>query len=113
MYPASVLYYSVYLQHDAPVTFETENLSTDEFPCNVHLKKVTMAPRLHLLGIGGSVPGYLHGQQHWEGYPYTKDEDMAKDLNKLLGPVFYDDLAALKPEDAVVFMTHCGPEQSS
>ena len=59
------------------------------------------------------MPGYMHGEQHWEGYPYTKDEDMANDLNKLLGPVFYDDLATLKPEDAVVFMTHCGPEQSS
>ena len=71
-----------------------------------------MAPGLHLLGIGGSVPGYMNGQHHWDGYPYAKDENMAKDLNKLLEPVFYDDSSTLKPEDAVIFMTHCGPDQS-
>ena len=71
-----------------------------------------MVPGLHLLGIGGSVPGYMNGQHHWDGYPYAKDENMAKDLNKLLEPVFYDDSSTLKPEDAVIFMTHCGPDQS-
>ena len=99
------------MQHDAPATFETERSSTDDFPCNVHLKRVKVAPKLHLLGLGGSVPGYLNGKHHWDGYPYTTDSDMAKDLTKLLDPVFYDESSTLKPEDAVIFMTHCGPHQ--
>ena len=84
----------------------------DDFPCNIHLKKVTLAPKLHLLGLGGSVPGYRHGQHHWDGFPYTSDEEMAKDLKQLLDPVFYDNSTPLKPDDAVVFMTHVGPDQS-
>ena len=104
--------YSIYsLQHDSPATFNTEGLSTDEFPCNVHLKRVTIDKGLHLLGIGGSVPGYMHGRHHWDGYPYTKDEEMATDLNQLLSPVFYEEASPLKHDDAVIFMTHVGPDK--
>lgn len=103
----------VHLQHDSPVAFETENSPADDFPCNVHLKRATIAPGLHLLGLGGSVPGYRNGKHHWDGYPYSSDEEMGKDLNKLLEPVFYSDSSPLKPSDAVIFMTHAGPDQSS
>ena len=54
----------------------------------------------------------MNGQQCWEGYPYSSDEDMSKDLNRLLDPVFYDDSSPLKPDEAIVFMTHVGPDQT-
>ena len=60
------------------------------------------------------MPGYtIDGKHIWDGYPYTSDERMNSDLTKLLDPIFHCNSSPLKPSDAVLFMTHCGPDKCS
>ena len=73
---------------------------------------MTVAPHLSLVAIGGSVPGYRNGEKHWDSFPYSDDSAFAADLDKVLNPVF-DDETVLEQRDAVVVMTHNGPDQSS
>ena len=105
-------------QHDALTMFKvTEGSpavipSPPPFPCNMHLKRTTIAPNLHLLGIGGSVPGYQAGEMIWEGFPYKDYSEMDADVHKLLDPVFFEDTNSLAANDAVILMTHVGPAES-
>lgn len=98
--------------HDAITTFKTEGQSTAT-PCNVHTRSVCVAPKLHLLGFGGSVPGYVAGEQIWAGFPYQSNEAMAEDLQKFLDPIFFTSTDQLEPGSSIVFMTHNGPRESS
>ncbi|XP_064405330.1 uncharacterized protein LOC135350462 isoform X2 [Halichondria panicea] len=107
---ASKVYY-VPGNHDAITTFSTEGQDTDTSPCNVHMRRVTIAPNLELLGLGGSVPGFRKGQKVWDGFPYLTDQEYSDDLSQLLDPVF--GTQTLKETDAVIFMTHSGPEHCS
>lgn len=99
------------LQHDAITTFNTEGQTTDSNPCNVHLQHITVAPNLELLGMGGSVPGFRNGQKVWDGFPYATDQEYGKDLSQLVDPVFGN--GKLKETDAVILMTHGGPDHCS
>ena len=105
-------------QHDVlPVYKEAEETPTllptpPPSPCNMHMKQTTIAPKLHLLGLGGSVPGYRAGEMIWEGFPYKEYSDMDKDVHKLLDPVFFDDTSSLSADDGVILMTHVGPADS-
>ena len=83
-----------------------------ESPVNVHLRCVRIAPGLHLVGAGGSVPGYRNGTQCWNSFPYPNDDAFAADLAKVVDPVFMEE-GTLGPTDAVIMMTHNGPDQSS
>ena len=96
------------IQHDAISTFKTE-----ESPCNVHMKQVCIAPNLHLFGIGGSVPVYKDGKHLWDGFPYRTEEEYAKDITKLLDDGFISESSSLTPQDAVILMTHSGPDKIS
>ena len=115
--------YAVYLlhlplQHDALTNFKVAEgsltllPSPPSFPCNVHMKRTTIAPRLHLLGLGGSVPGYQNNEKIWDGFPYKTCAEMDADLHKLLDPLFFADTSDLIPEDCVILMTHSGPAES-
>ncbi|CAI8056082.1 hypothetical protein GBAR_LOCUS30551 [Geodia barretti] len=86
--------------------------SNPPFPCNMHMKRTTIAPNLHLLGLGGSVPGYQGGEMIWEGFPYRNYSEMDSDVHKLLDPVFFEDTSCLAANDAVILMTHVGPAES-
>ncbi len=99
------------IQHDAITTFSTEGQDTDTSPCNVHMRRVTIAPNLELLALGGSVPGFRKGQKVWDGFPYLTDKGYSDDLSQLLDPVFGTGM--LKETDAVILMTHSGPEHCS
>ncbi len=109
-YLASFLNISVCLQHDVITTYSVS--ASMESPVNVHLRCVEIAPALHLVGAGGSVPGYRNGAQCWDSFPYPSDEAFAADLTKILDPVFMEE-GALSHTDAVILMTHNGPDQSS
>lgn len=106
------------LQHDALTTFKTADNSPallpspPSFPCNVHMKETVIAPQLHLLGLGGSIPAYQNGEKIWDGFPYKTYIELNADLHKLLDPVFFDDTSLLGPEDCVILMTHSGPAKS-
>ena len=106
------------LQHDVLPVFKASEVSPTlipsqpSFPCNMHLKRTTIAPSLHLLGLGGSVPGYQGGEMIWEGFPYTNYSEMDADVHKLLDPVFFEDTSCLSANDAVILMTHVGPAES-
>ncbi len=64
------------------------------------------------MGAGGSVPGYRHGAQCWDSFPYADDGAFGADLAKVVDPVFREE-GTLIPSDAVIMMTHNGPDQSS
>jgi Icc-related predicted phosphoesterase len=104
--------------HDAITNFKIAEDSPNvipspaTYPCNVHMKRTTIAPHLHLIGIGGSVPGYQKGDKIWDGFPYKLHEEMDADLHKLLDPVFFEDTSDLTAEDCVLLMTHSGPAES-
>lgn len=101
---------STLLKHDVLSTFATtESLSS---PVNVHLRCVKIAPGLHLMGAGGSIPGFRDGTQCWDSFPYPTDDAFAEDLNKVMEPLFGEG-GGLTPSDAVIIMTHIGPDQSS
>lgn len=85
---------------------------SQEAPLNVHLRCVHVAPQLLLVGAGGSVPGYRNGAQCWDSFPYPDDNAFAADLAKVMDPVFREE-GTLGPTDAVILMTHNGPDQSS
>ena len=111
-----MLLFSV-LQHDAITNYKDAEItpslvpSSPSFPCNMHLKRTSIAPHLHLLALGGSVPGYQGGEHLWDGFPYKTYAEMDADLHKLLDPVFFEDTSDLTPEDCVVLMTHSGPAE--
>jgi Icc-related predicted phosphoesterase len=86
--------------------------SPPPFPCNMHLKRAVIAPKLHLLGLGGSVPGYREGKKVWDSFPYKTHAEMDADAHKLLDPVFFEDTSCLSDDDCVVLMTHNGPADS-
>ena len=106
------------LQHDVLPVFKVGEdspplvPSNPPFPCNMHMKRTTIAPNLHLLGLGGSVPGYQGGEMIWEGFPYRNYSEMDSDVHKLLDPVFFEDTSCLAANDAVILMTHVGPAES-
>ena len=77
----------------------------------MHLRKVQIANKLHLLGLGGSVPSFCEGKQHWEGFPYTTDKEFGVELAELLDPVIQDESTPL--EESYIIMTHDGPNCSS
>ena len=111
-----LLLFSV-LQHDAITNYKDAEItpslvpSPPSFPCNMHLKRTSIAPHLHLLALGGSVPGYQGGEHLWDGFPYKTYAEMDADLHKLLDPVFFEDTSDLTPEDCVILMTHSGPAE--
>ena len=95
-------------------TYQTDTTNTGTSPCNVHLRQVGVAPNLHLLGAGGSIPGFRHGKQCWGSFPYASDQEFAKDLTRVLDPFFFPETSSsLGKQDAVILMTHNGPDQSS
>ena len=77
------------------------------------MRQVCIAPNLHLFGIGGSIPGYQEGKHLWDGFPYKTEAEYAKDLTKLLDDGFISESSSLTPQDAVILMTHSGPDKSS
>ena len=77
------------------------------------MRIVQIAPRLHLVGHGGSIPGFRDGKQVWDGFPYRSDEAMGDDLQALLNPIFLSELSSVGKEDSVILMTHNGPSESS
>jgi Icc-related predicted phosphoesterase len=104
--------------HDALSTFKVSEdsptfvPSPPPFPCNMHLKRAVIAPKLHLLGLGGSVPGYQEGEMIWDGFPYKTNAEMDADVHKVLDPVFFEDTSCLSDDDCVILMTHVGPAES-
>ena len=98
-------------QHDAITTFNTEGQDTDTSPINLHMRKVTVAPNLQLLGLGGSVPGFRRGEKIWDGFPYRTDDEYNTDLSKLIQPLLEG--SKFRASDAVILMTHVGPHHSS
>ena len=107
----------MFIQHDALTNFNVDDSpvlipSPPPCPCNMHLKRTKIAPRLHLLGVGGSVPGFQNGEKIWDGFPYKTYNEMDADLHKLLDPVFFEDTSNLTAEDSVILMTHSGPAES-
>ena len=76
------------------------------------MKRTSIAPHLHILGLGGSVPGYQNGDQIWDGFPYKTYDEMDADLHRLLDPVFFENTSDLSSEDSVIMMTHSGPAES-
>lgn len=75
-----------------------------------------VAPGLHILGAGGSIPGFRNGKKYWNSFPYESDEEFAKDLTMILDPFFFPEGSSSSPlgeKDAVILMTHNGPDQSS
>ncbi|XP_064394727.1 uncharacterized protein LOC135341964 isoform X2 [Halichondria panicea] len=108
--PISKHIYFIPGNHDVITTYSVS--ASMESPVNVHLRCVEIAPALHLVGAGGSVPGYRNGAQCWDSFPYPSDEAFAADLTKILDPVFMEE-GALSHTDAVILMTHNGPDQSS
>lgn len=45
------------------------------------------------------------------GFPYANEEEIKKDLDKLLEPLFTND-TFLKEDDQLILMTHVGPRHS-
>lgn len=81
------------------------------YPLNVHSRKVTIAPKLHLLGFGGSVPAFQDGKELWKGFPYNSDAEFAKPLSEFLDPILEEEMVSLV--DTYILMTHVGPAKSS
>ena len=77
------------------------------------MRIIPIAPCLHLIGHGGSIPGFRGGKQVWDGFPYQSDEAMGEDLQALLDPIFLSELSSVGKEDSVILMTHNGPSESS
>jgi len=75
------------------------------------MKQVTLAPNLHLVGFGGSVPGFQNRKKVWDGFPFRDDHEYGRDLGRLVDSVFSKD--TLSPSDAVILMTHGGPDHCS
>ena len=68
-------------------------------------------PGLHLLGYGGSIPGFAEGKQVWQSFPFDSDKQFGEGLKSLLDPVVeQEDVPAT---DSYIFMTHNGPSNSS
>lgn len=101
------------IQHDTLSYYETpsEAEDTTSFPLNVQSRKVQIAPKLYLFGLGGSVPSFQDGKKLWDGFPYTSDENFGETVAKLLDPILEED--APSSGDSYIFMTHNGPNKSS
>ncbi|GAM24016.1 hypothetical protein SAMD00019534_071910 [Acytostelium subglobosum LB1] len=83
------------------------------FSTNVHKRCIRLAPDLVLMGLGGSLPGYRDGKQHWVGYPYQTDEQLSVDLHVTYKEAQSGADPILKDTDSILLMTHVGPHSSS
>jgi Icc-related predicted phosphoesterase len=93
--------------HDVPQAFITTASDSPSGPLNVHLQTIPVASGLSLAGLGGSVPGYKEGKHLWDGFPYTSEDLIQKDLMQLLDPLVKDGST-----DQFILMTHVGPISS-
>ena len=100
------------MQHDSINTYSPESQPAR----NLHMRSARLADCLLVVGVGGSVPGYLEadGSQVWAGFPYSSDESYGEDLSKVLDPMFglHGSNTQLQQQDAVILMTHVGPHKS-
>lgn len=98
--------------HDSINTYSPESQPAR----NLHMRSARLADCLLVVGVGGSVPGYLEadGSQVWAGFPYSSDESYGEDLSKVLDPMFglHGSNTQLQQQDAVILMTHVGPHKS-
>eukprot|EP00117_Sycon_ciliatum_P001120 scpid87315/ scgid6916/ len=83
----------------------------------IHKSLCRVTPSLVLAGFGGSVPGYVHGQQVWKGYPFNSNEEMETELRPLMEaiakePASGSDPGTLHVGDSVLFVSHVGPDGS-
>ena len=57
----------VWLQHDPITIFGDHPPEMTLQSINVHKQCIQLASNLRLVGFGGSVPGFQHGKQIWDG----------------------------------------------
>lgn len=117
--------FSSYSRFNNYISFQHDTLSYykaspqpdgTNFPINVHSHKLQIAPNLHLLGLGGSVPSFQEGRLLWEGFPFDTDEKFGEALAGLLDPVLQEEVGTESSpgdRDSYIIMTHNGPNNSS
>ena len=96
--------------HDSPTLFTNDSFSLTPYSTNIHLKNYMIAEDLQIVGLGGSLPGYIANQdgimiQVWESYPYD-EKSFEADLNPLIKKF-------CKKELQTILVTHNGPSISS
>jgi len=95
---------------------------------NFHHRCVRLSPDLVLVGLGGSVPGYQGDKEVWVGFPYTKEEDIHRDLTNLVPTSSVQESSdqssntpaqgstkgdEIHEGDTLVLVTHVGPHEAS
>ena len=104
--------------HDPYSLFDPNNdISNNGLPkltqhsTNIHKEVYNLAKGLNVFGFGGSLPAYFKEdfkEKTWEGFPYSSDEALAKDL--------LEGLQRKSKElegSQTILMTHVGPNVSS
>jgi len=92
--------------HDATSLFSDQPPQLTQYSTNLHQKNLVIGDGLQLLGLGGSLPGYIFDTEGkktelWKAYPYDEvnfEADMMPMLQKYTSP----DLETL-------LLTHNGP----
>ena len=103
--------------HDPNTLFFTESEKYFKFgECvNIHKKlyRVEGESNLFMAGFGGSVPALCENEVLWEGYPYSNEEEFAKEYNAFIDAVIADKKEVMKTNKSVVLFTHNGPSMCS
>ena len=91
--------------HDAPSLF-TERPTLTQHSTNIHGRAFKLAEGLQIVGFGGSLPGYIGEKQHWRGWPFKSDEELAANFKEIAQ-------GHLNSATQTILATHVGPWSSS
>ena len=95
--------------HD-PIRLHTESPKLTPNSILVQNSSTIIGENLQVIGLGGSLPGFWEKDMEFElnrdSYPYNGEDDMGKDLNKLVAKY-------CNPKIQTILLTHTGPFYSS